>query len=122
LVKDQATKKTLLHGRCKGDLYPLQHPSDPGKQVLSAVKPSSSRWHSRLGHPSFEIVRRVISEHNISCSSEVNKEAVCDACQQAQSHQLSYSVSTSKSSAPLELIFHMCGVLPLIPLAINDIM
>jgi hypothetical protein len=105
LVKDQATKKTLLHGRCKGGLYPLQHPSDPRKQVISVVKPSSSRWHSRLGHPSFEIVRRVISEHNLPCSSEVNKESVCGACQQAKSHQLPYSVSTSKSSAPLELIF-----------------
>jgi hypothetical protein len=23
------------------------------KQVFSATKPSASRWHSRLGHPSF---------------------------------------------------------------------
>jgi histone deacetylase 1/2 len=105
LVKDQATKKVLLRGKCRGGLYPLQHTSDPRKQALSITKPSTSRWHSRLGHPSFEVVRRVISEHNLSCSSEVNKETVCDACQQAKSHQLPYPVSTSKSSAPLELIF-----------------
>jgi hypothetical protein len=37
--------------------------------------------------------------------SEVNKESVCDACQQAKSHQLPYSVSHSKFSAHLELIF-----------------
>jgi histone deacetylase 1/2 len=53
----------------------------------------------------FEVVRHVISENNLPCSSEVNKEVVCDACQQAKSHQLPYSVSTSKSSAPLEIIF-----------------
>jgi histone deacetylase 1/2 len=105
LFKDQVTKKTLLRGRCRGGLYPLQHTSDSRKQVLSAVKPSSSRWHSRLGHPSFEIVRRVISKHNLPCCSEINKATVCDACQLAKSHQLPYAVSTSKSSAPLELIF-----------------
>jgi hypothetical protein len=30
---------------------------------------------------------------------------VCDACQQAKSHQLPYTRSDSKSSSPLELIF-----------------
>jgi hypothetical protein len=76
------------------------------------VSPSSPPLdgNSLLGHPSFEVVRRVISTNNLPCSSEVNKETVCDACQQAKSHQLLYSVSTSKSSAPLELIFSdVCG-------------
>jgi histone deacetylase 1/2 len=104
-VKDQATKKVLLQGRCKGGLYPLHYTSNPRKQALSAAKPSTSRWHSCLGHPSFEVVHRVISEHNLPCSSEVNKGTVCDSCQQAKSHQLSYTISTSKPSAPLELIF-----------------
>jgi hypothetical protein len=31
--------------------------------------------------------------------------SACDACQQAKSHQLPYPVSTSVSSAPLQLIF-----------------
>jgi hypothetical protein len=30
---------------------------------------------------------------------------VCDACQQAKSHQLPYPTSFSRSNAPLELIF-----------------
>jgi hypothetical protein len=29
LVKDEATKKVMLQGRCKGGLYPLHHTSDP---------------------------------------------------------------------------------------------
>jgi hypothetical protein len=72
LVKDQTTMKVLLCGRCRSGLYPLQHTSDPQIQALSVTKPSTSRWHNRLGHPSLEVVRRVISEHNLSCSSEVS--------------------------------------------------
>jgi hypothetical protein len=41
---------------------------------------------------------------NLSCHSESNKELVCDACQQAKSHQLPYSKSSNVSRYPLELI------------------
>jgi hypothetical protein len=86
------------------------HSNTPQIHVKPSVSPSSPPLdgNSLLGHPSFEVVRRVISTNNLPCSSEVNKETVCDACQQAKSHQLLYSVSTSKSSAPLELIFFRC--------------
>jgi hypothetical protein len=53
-VKDQVTKRVLLKGRCERGLYPLISSSTiKNKQVFSATKPSASRWHSRLGHPSF---------------------------------------------------------------------
>jgi histone deacetylase 1/2 len=35
------------------------------KQVFSATKPSASRWHSRLGHPSFRIVQQVLSKYEL---------------------------------------------------------
>jgi hypothetical protein len=41
LIKDQATKNTLLKGRCHKGLYPL--PASSVKQALSATKPSESR-------------------------------------------------------------------------------
>jgi len=63
-----------------------------------------SRWHNRLGHPSIPIVTRVIDSNNLSCSPESNKKSVCDACQQAKSHQLPYSRSVSSTNFPLELI------------------
>ena len=102
LVKDQATKKTLLKGRCHRGLYPL--PSPP-KQVLAASRPSLSRWHERLGHPASPVIRRIISNNSLSFASESNNEHVCDACQQAKAHQLPYPKSVSQSSAPLELVF-----------------
>ncbi|WVZ90814.1 hypothetical protein U9M48_037076 [Paspalum notatum var. saurae] len=92
LVKDQATKTTLLKGRCHKGLYPL--PSSFPKQAYGAVKPSVERWQSF--RPSFVSNSRQI---------ESNKQSICDACQKAKSHQLPYSKSHSISTRPLELIF-----------------
>jgi hypothetical protein len=38
-------------------------------------------------------------------SSQSSHKTLCDACQQAKSHQLPYSRSSSESSVPLELVF-----------------
>jgi hypothetical protein len=102
LIEDQATKKTLLEGKCRGGLYPLPQSRH---EVHSAIKPSTARWHSRLGHPAFPIVHRVISSNNLPCAREDPQQSICDACQQAKSHQLPYPKSTSVSQSPLDLIF-----------------
>jgi hypothetical protein len=78
------------------------------KEALSAIQPSFSRWHSRLGHPSFPIVHKVVSENNLPCAREATVGSVCDACQQAKSHQLPYPKSSSVSKFPLDLIFFGC--------------
>jgi hypothetical protein len=57
LIKDQATKKVVFKGPCYGGLYPLvQVPLESSKNALVTIKPSSSTWHHRLGHPSSFIV------------------------------------------------------------------
>jgi hypothetical protein len=74
--------------------------------VFSAIKLSVDRWHHRLGHPSRDIVRRVISKNNLPCALfDSSKESVCDACACAKAHKLPYSISSSCSSAPLELVY-----------------
>jgi hypothetical protein len=103
VIKGHATRKPLLKGRCHKGLYPLQVESL--KLAFGAFKPSLARWHSHLGHPSIPIIERIVSHFNLPCSSESNKESVCDACQRAKSHQLPYSKSNSSSSHPLELIY-----------------
>ena len=64
LIKDRATRNTILKGRCYRGLYPL--PSSSAKQAF-VITPSFSRWHSRLGHPSTPIVTRVLSTNNLPC-------------------------------------------------------
>jgi histone deacetylase 1/2 len=75
------------------------------KQVFSATKPLASRWHSRLGHPSFQIVQQVLSKFELPYSNKTSDESVCDSCQRAKSHQLPYMRSTSVSISPLQLVF-----------------
>ncbi|WVZ54648.1 hypothetical protein U9M48_005413 [Paspalum notatum var. saurae] len=107
-IKDRDTKKILLRGRCEGGLYPLSSQKSrcgSARQVFSVNKPSFARWHSRLGHPAFPIVRQVLKNNSLSFVSDKSHESVCDPCQQAKSHQLPYSNSVSASAAPLEPVY-----------------
>jgi hypothetical protein len=70
-----------------------------------AIKPSIERWHSHLDHPAIPIVQRVIRKFDLPCLAQEENDSVCNACQQAKSHQLPYPKSISKSSKPLKLIF-----------------
>jgi histone deacetylase 1/2 len=106
LIKDRDMRSTLLRGPCRRGMYPLPStPASSSKQACGVNKVPFDRWHRRLGHPSSRIVEKVIRNHKLQCVFGSNKDAVCDACQRGKSHQLSYPVSTSVSSQPLELIF-----------------
>jgi hypothetical protein len=106
LIKDKKTRRVLLHRSCKGGLYPLPPSmSKFWKLMFSAIKIPANRWHSHLGHPSRDIVRRVIPKNNLPCAQfDSSSEFVSDACSCAKAHQLPYSVSSRTSSAPLEPI------------------
>jgi hypothetical protein len=107
-IKDRESRRTLLKGPSQGGLYPLPCTTSSSvhvKQVFSSNKTPQSRWHSHLGHPSTSIVRLVLSKNSLPFVNDVSLDQVCDACQQAKSHQLSYPKSSSTSKAPLELIF-----------------
>jgi len=74
-IKDQQTQKILHIGRCEGGLHPFK--SSFNKQGLGITKPSSSMWHSRLGHPSSSIVHQVLSRHSLPFVKDLNNH-VCD--------------------------------------------
>jgi hypothetical protein len=108
LIKDRESRKTLLQGWSKGGLYPLPcSTTSPthDKHLLSVHKPYRSTWHARLGHPSSSIVMFVVCKNSLPCVSDSFSDSVCDACNQAKSHQLPYPKSSGVSTAPLELIF-----------------
>ena len=111
LVKDQATRRTILQNKSRWGLFPVTGwQSAPQCQVLAAIKPSTSRWHKLLGHPALPVVQKIIHDFNLPVSNKQDHLLVCDACHMAKSHQLPYSRSTSESTAPLELIFsNVCG-------------
>jgi hypothetical protein len=71
----------LLHGPCKGGLYPLPPSTSKfQKLVFHAIKIPIDRWHSCLGHPSRDNVRRIVSKNNLLCATFDNSgNSVCDA-------------------------------------------
>lgn len=101
LVKDRATKNTLLKGTCRDGLYSI--PNNSTSRAFFSVKASSDLWHRRLGHPSTSVVHQVLEENNFAVIKN-NKSSVCSACQQAKAHQLPFTLSSHVSSSPLELV------------------
>jgi hypothetical protein len=104
LINDQDTRSVLLRGRCHVGMHPIPASSHV-KFSFGVNKSSFTRWHDRLRHPAFQVVQRVLREFDLPFQQESNKDFVCDPCQQAKSHQLSYPKSTSVSSHLLELVF-----------------
>jgi hypothetical protein len=98
LIKDRDTKNIILRGRCHNGLYPIPAAPKSIKFSFAVNKPSLTRWHDRLGHPSFQVVQRVLREFNLPIHLESNKDSVCGPCQHAKSHQHPYPKSTSMSS------------------------
>jgi hypothetical protein len=76
-------------------MYPL--PIDEIKQACSAARSSINT--------SNRIIKQVIRRNNLLSSQESVSRSVCDASQQAKSHQLPYSNSMSASKFPLELVY-----------------
>jgi hypothetical protein len=102
---------TLLKGRCHDGLYSIS--ASPSTKFSFVVnKPLLTQWHNRLGHPTIQIVQRVLKYFNLPFVQELNKDLVCGPCQQAKLHQLPYPRSTCVSSYPLELIFYVWGPTP----------
>jgi hypothetical protein len=75
LIKDRDTRSTLLKGPCRTGLYPFPS-SSTSKQAFGVNKVSVARWHSRLGHPSFPIVEKVLKSHDLPYLLDSNKHSV----------------------------------------------
>jgi len=68
------------------------------------IKAPTSTWHCRVGHPSLETLRRVISNFSLPVSDSINKTSVWVRCQLGKSKQLPFSDSSRESTATLEII------------------
>lgn len=105
LVKDRNTRSKLLEGRCEGGLYPISSAdAKTPSHALMSRSTSRAHWHARLGHPSSQVVQSILFLNKIPYSKLLDS-SVCNACQLAKSHQLPYSLSTHRSTRPLELVF-----------------
>ena len=108
-VKDLNTGAILLMGEPKDGVYEwlTTFPSVTSSPLLafSSVKTTSSEWHSRLGHPSFVIMKNTVSKFSLPLYSLLSSSTHCNACSCNKSHKIPFSFSILTSSHPLELLF-----------------
>jgi hypothetical protein len=103
LLKDRRSKKLLLHGPNSHGLYQFpsfKHQTPPSALIGERV--SLPQWHSRLGHPSLKLVRKILSSFQLPVSKSTITDP-CSACLSSKSKQLPFSASLSRSTCPLEL-------------------
>jgi histone deacetylase 1/2 len=106
LIKDLVSKRTLLRGRCRGGLYPIESSEISAlKCAMFSSRISKEQWHWRLGHPSKQVVQSILRLHKLLFCNNSEHATVCNACQLGKSHQLPYSISIHTSTTPLELIY-----------------
>ena len=62
-------------------------------------------WHFRLGHPSFDIVSRIVKKFDLPLSfKNINKDVICSSCQLGKSKRQPFSSSNRVSTHPFQLI------------------
>lgn len=107
-VKDKSPRKVLLQGTLRDGLYKLTpSPSlSQNPQILftsqSNNTPSLTDWHKTLGHPSNNVLFKIIKACNLNVSNE--NLTFCSACQEGKSHKLPFPKSKSQASKPLKII------------------
>lgn len=106
-VKDLYSGIPLLQGKTKGDLYewPVSSSTINSFFAASPSKPSLDQWHLRLGHPSLDVLKTIVSTSSIPYSSSLSKSTLCSDCSINKSHKLPFSTNTITSHRPLQYVF-----------------
>lgn len=104
-VQDNRTGTIILQGPLEGGLYRLPNSSHTQTPLhgLVAERAPITIWHQRLGHPSYTITRRVLSNFSLPVSNA--SEEFCTSCPLGKSHKLPFFPSTSIVQHPLDLIY-----------------
>ena len=86
VVKDQETRLALLQGKIEKGLYKLLatprvvgHPLVFYSTSSTLVVGSLRLWHNRLGHPSVNVVSKILSLCKIPLKHD-NNNSVCESC------------------------------------------
>jgi hypothetical protein len=106
LVKDRPTWKPLHQGLSKHGLYAFTTSSTSTSPLaLFSERASIDRWNSRLGHPAFKVVSRILSKFSLSVVRNNNGHLSCLACLSSKSKKLAFSPSPTCVNNPLKLIY-----------------
>ncbi|KAM1263510.1 hypothetical protein ACFX15_027977 [Malus domestica] len=109
VVRDLKTSVVLFQGPCEDGLYPLKlglalSTGSTTKHAFVSIFASPSLWHSRLGHPSRQVLNVLASSNVLGSSFIVSTKDFCNHCALAKSHRLAFTSSEHYALSPFELI------------------
>ena len=106
LVKAQVSGIILLCGPSRHGLYfpSSSNNRSPSSTTFISERTSKAQWHHCLGLHAFNIVYHVISRVRLLVFAN-NSGISCSACFSSKSKQLSFSLSSTPVTQPLELIY-----------------
>uniref|UniRef100_A0A2N9F2E7 Integrase catalytic domain-containing protein n=1 Tax=Fagus sylvatica TaxID=28930 RepID=A0A2N9F2E7_FAGSY len=112
LVQDIPTGRLLYKGLSNNGVYPIQSSlllnSAVNKRACVAQSASSEKWnlwHSRLCHPSAQVLNTIFP--SLSSCNPLHFQSTklhCKHCLAGKMHQLSFSVSNKRVTAPFALV------------------
>ena len=73
-------------------------------------------WHSRLGHPAFSILQKIVSQYDLPISSNVLLAHPFTACSINKMHKLPFANSTLKSTHHRHVVFSDVWTSPMLSL------
>jgi GAG-pre-integrase domain len=100
--QDRETRKIIGEGKQKINLYILKSEE---KEYFLIKNKDIGLWHKQLGHPSNRVLNRVFNCFSNTCNT-------CDICKIAKQAKLLFSLSTSQTHSPFELVHSVWGIGP----------
>jgi hypothetical protein len=109
-ILDMQIQSLLQEEKSENGMYSIRRgkKSHRGSKAFTAalgIKTTPLVWHFKLGHPSSEVVNRVIQENKLPISTvDINKTSLCTSCQLGKSKKLPFHSSNRIFESPLHLI------------------
>ncbi|KAJ0614260.1 putative RNA-directed DNA polymerase [Helianthus annuus] len=105
-IQDRKIKEVIARGTCENGFYVLSQGYKSLVATLSAshLHASFDKWHSRLGHVSFNIVSGLNKRGLVFVTSLLPKPVLCSSCQLSKAHRLPFIDNSKRSLNVLDLI------------------
>ncbi|KAJ9551570.1 hypothetical protein OSB04_015615 [Centaurea solstitialis] len=103
-VKDLRSRATIMRCNSSGELYPVTSlSSSTSSSPVSFAAISPQLWHHRLGHPGDHVLSFLRTNNSILYNKETSSH-LCPTCEIAKHKRLSFTLSTSVTYAPFDII------------------
>ncbi|KAJ0701721.1 putative RNA-directed DNA polymerase [Helianthus annuus] len=119
-IQDRKTGEVLARGTCENGFYVLtqSHKSLVAALSASHLRASFNKWHSRLGHASFDTITNLNKLGHLFVTSLLPKPGLCNSCELSKAKHLPFVENDKRAQQVLDLIH--CDLWGPAPIASTD--